>query len=116
MNEDCSAISDVYIENGKIIEVGPNLRVPAGARVIDAADKLVMPGGIDTHTHMELAFMGVEAVDDFHIGTKVEEVFFFVVQPENCVETEKTSCVPDAFTDAQWEDGRCEVASTSTPA
>ncbi|KAM3872761.1 LOW QUALITY PROTEIN: dihydropyrimidinase [Diretmus argenteus] len=70
VNEDLSVISDVYIEGGKIIQVGLNLQVPAGTRVIDAADKLVIPGGIDTHTHMELAFMGTRAVDDFHIGTK----------------------------------------------
>ncbi|CAI5662828.1 unnamed protein product [Oreochromis niloticus] len=70
VNEDCSAISDVYIENGKIVEVGLNLQIPKRVRVIDATDKLVIPGGIDTHTHMELAFMGTRAVDDFHIGTK----------------------------------------------
>ena len=29
-----------------------------------------MPGGIDTHTHMQLPFMGTVAVDDFYIGTK----------------------------------------------
>ncbi|XP_037308892.2 dihydropyrimidinase isoform X1 [Pungitius pungitius] len=70
VNEDCSVIGDVYIENGKIIEVGLGLQIPGGARVIDATDKLVMPGGIDTHTHMELEFMGTRAVDDFYIGTK----------------------------------------------
>uniref|UniRef100_UPI000392D00D dihydropyrimidinase n=2 Tax=Tetraodon nigroviridis TaxID=99883 RepID=UPI000392D00D len=70
VNEDCSFFSDVHIRGGKIVEVGPDLRVPPGARVIDATDRLVIPGGIDTHTHMELAFMGTRAVDDFHIGTK----------------------------------------------
>lgn len=74
VNEDCSVISDVYIKNGKIVEVGPNLQIPAGVQVINATDKLVIPGGIDTHTHMELAFMGTRAVDDFHIGTKVQYV------------------------------------------
>lgn len=72
VNEDCSVIGDVYIENGKIVDVGPNLQIPAGVRVINATDKLVIPGGIDTHTHMELAFMGTKAVDDFHVGTKVQ--------------------------------------------
>lgn len=71
VNEDCSVVADVFIENGKIVEVGPNLPVPAGVRVIDASGKLVIPGGIDTHTHMELAFMGTKAVDDFRIGTQV---------------------------------------------
>ncbi|KAK5892822.1 hypothetical protein CesoFtcFv8_013172 [Champsocephalus esox] len=70
VNEDCSVISDVYIENGKIVEVGLNLQIPGGVRVIDATGKLVIPGGIDTHTHMELEFMGTKAVDDFYIGTK----------------------------------------------
>ncbi|XP_026150017.1 dihydropyrimidinase isoform X2 [Mastacembelus armatus] len=70
VNEDCSVISDIYIKNGKIVEVGRDLQIPAGVRVIDATDKLVIPGGIDTHTHMELEFMGTTTVDDFHIGTK----------------------------------------------
>lgn len=72
VNENCSVLSDIYIENGQIVEVGLNLHIPEGVRVIDATDKLVMPGGIDTHTHMELAFMGTKAVDDFHVGTKVK--------------------------------------------
>lgn len=71
VNEDCSVVADVYIEDGKIVEVGLNLQTPDGVRVIDASGKLVIPGGIDTHTHMELAFMGTKAVDDFHIGTQV---------------------------------------------
>ncbi|MDT7688593.1 MAG: dihydropyrimidinase, partial [Acidobacteriota bacterium] len=38
-------------------------------RVIDAAGKLVIPGGIDPHTHMELPFGGTQASDDFRTGT-----------------------------------------------
>ncbi|XP_018618529.2 dihydropyrimidinase isoform X2 [Scleropages formosus] len=70
VNEDRSVISDVYIEDGLIKEVGPNIPVPKGVKVIDATDKLVIPGGIDSHTHMELEFMGFRAVDDFYTGTK----------------------------------------------
>uniref|UniRef100_A0AAR2JVT3 Amidohydrolase-related domain-containing protein n=1 Tax=Pygocentrus nattereri TaxID=42514 RepID=A0AAR2JVT3_PYGNA len=70
VNEDRSETADVLLEDGLIQAVGPNLQVPPGTRVIDACGKLVLPGGIDTHTHMELAFMGTVAVDDFHTGTK----------------------------------------------
>lgn len=70
VNADFSFESDVYIENGIIQQVGKNLEVPGGAKVINAEGKLVMPGGIDTHTHMQLPFMGTQAVDDFYIGTK----------------------------------------------
>jgi len=44
--------------------------VPPDTRIIDASGKYVMPGGIDTHTHMQLPFMGTVAVDDFYTGTR----------------------------------------------
>ena len=43
--------ADVLIRNGKIAGVGTGLRAGAGARVIDAAGKFVMPGIIDAHSH-----------------------------------------------------------------
>ncbi|MBU6312587.1 MAG: amidohydrolase family protein, partial [Actinomycetales bacterium] len=39
-------------------------------RVIDAAGKYVVPGGIDAHTHMELPFGGTFASDTFETGTR----------------------------------------------
>lgn len=41
----------ILIRNGKIAEVGTNVNVPAGATVIDATGKYVIPGIIDCHSH-----------------------------------------------------------------
>ena len=71
VNEDGRQRADVYIEDKIIKQVGLNLEVPGGARLIDATGKMVIPGGIDTHTHCQMPFMGTFAVDDFYIGTKV---------------------------------------------
>ncbi len=43
--------ADVRIENGKIAAVGPGLKAPAGATVIDATGKWVLPGFVDLHVH-----------------------------------------------------------------
>lgn len=42
----------VLADNGKIIQVGPNVEVPAQAEVVDAGGKIVMPGLIDAHCHV----------------------------------------------------------------
>src|SRR5207253_157239 len=44
--------TDVLLQNGKIAQIGKNLSPPAGAQVIDATGKYVMPGIIDPHSHM----------------------------------------------------------------
>jgi dihydropyrimidinase len=61
--------ADVLCSDGRIVAVGENLEAPPGARVIDAGGQYVMPGGIDTHTHMNLPFMGTVTADDFFTGT-----------------------------------------------
>ncbi|CAF1089504.1 unnamed protein product [Didymodactylos carnosus] len=70
VNNDSSMVTDVFIEDGIIRQIGLNLVVPGGTKIIDATGKLVMPGGIDTHTHFELPFMGTRSVDDFYTGTR----------------------------------------------
>ena len=45
---------DVLIENGKIVAVGESIAAPEGAKIIDAAGKIVMPGIIDSHSHLSL--------------------------------------------------------------
>jgi dihydropyrimidinase len=60
--------ADILIEGEKVSTIGAKLDVEAD-RVIEAAGKLVIPGGIDPHTHMELPFGGTESSDDFRTGT-----------------------------------------------
>ncbi|XP_075964252.1 dihydropyrimidinase-related protein 5a isoform X1 [Anarhichas minor] len=70
VNDDCTQEADVYIENGIIEQVGKELMIPGGAKVIDASGKLVLPGGIDTSVHLEESFMNATTADDFYSGTK----------------------------------------------
>jgi len=59
--------ADVLIADGKITEIGPNLK---GDAELDATGCYVMPGGIDPHTHLEMPFMGTYSTDDFESGTR----------------------------------------------
>ncbi|XP_049705474.2 dihydropyrimidinase isoform X2 [Helicoverpa armigera] len=70
VNDDGMEDLDVYIEDGVIKQIGRNLIIPGGTRTIDATGKLVMPGGIDPHTHFELEMMGAKSADDFYKGTR----------------------------------------------
>ena len=60
--------ADILVEGETVSVIGAKLDVEADC-VIDAAGKLVIPGGIDPHTHMELPFGGTESSDDFRTGT-----------------------------------------------
>lgn len=60
--------ADVYVDNEKVSLIGSKLDMEAD-RVIDAAGKLVIPGGVDPHTHMDMPFGGTTSSDDFESGT-----------------------------------------------
>ncbi|HEY0379564.1 MAG TPA: dihydropyrimidinase [Pyrinomonadaceae bacterium] len=60
--------ADILIEGETVSVIGAKLDLEADV-TIDAGGKLVIPGGIDPHTHMELPFGGTEASDDFRTGT-----------------------------------------------
>ncbi|MGE5559652.1 MAG: amidohydrolase [Chloroflexota bacterium] len=44
----------LLIDNGKIVAVGKDVQVPAGAEIIDATGKVVLPGFVDAHAHLGL--------------------------------------------------------------
>lgn len=61
--------SDIRIEGEKITGIGSNLEKP-GDEIISADGCLVLPGGIDTHTHFDLDAGAFMTADDFESGTK----------------------------------------------
>ena len=61
--------ADIYIEGETISAIGKNLNVIAD-KVIDASGKLVMPGGIDPHVHLDMPFMGTYSSDNYETGTR----------------------------------------------
>lgn len=65
VNADGARGADVLIEGERIASVAASISAPAGARIIDARGKLVIPGGIDPHTHLQPAF-----VDDLTSGSR----------------------------------------------
>jgi dihydropyrimidinase len=62
-------VSDVGIVGGTISVIGLNLPAEGAGKVIDARGMLVMPGGIDVHTHLDMPFGGTTSADDFESGT-----------------------------------------------
>jgi dihydropyrimidinase len=63
-------VADILIDGGKIEAIGRELNVE-DAKVHDAKQQLVMPGGIDVHVHMETPMgNGIETCDSFESGTR----------------------------------------------
>jgi len=60
--------ADIYIDGETIAAIGRDLPHHAD-RVIDAAGRLILPGGIDPHTHFDMPFGGTTSADDFESGT-----------------------------------------------
>lgn len=62
--------ADIAVVNGKIAQIGEHLSPDGAAKVIDAAGKLVLPGGVDAHVHLDLPMAGTVTSDDHYTGTR----------------------------------------------
>jgi dihydropyrimidinase len=62
--------SDIGIVGGKITDLAASLPAENAGKVIDATDRLIFPGGIDVHTHLDMPFGGTTSADDFETGTR----------------------------------------------
>jgi dihydropyrimidinase len=63
---------DILVDGERITLIGEKLdeKQLSADKVIDAKGMLVIPGGIDAHTHMDMPFGGTTSSDDFETGTK----------------------------------------------
>ncbi|XP_077349285.1 dihydropyrimidinase isoform X2 [Lithobates pipiens] len=114
VNNDSSQLADVYIEAGIIKEIGDNLQLNqiVDLKVLDATGKLVIPGGIDTHTHMQFPFMGTYAVDDFYTGTKAAVAGGTTMIMDFAIPRKGTSLIEAFDTWKSWADPKvcCDYA------
>lgn len=62
--------ADVLINNEKIETLGSNLLITDGVELVDASGKLIMPGGVDVHTHFDLPMFNTVSSDDHYTGHK----------------------------------------------
>lgn len=61
--------ADILVDGEKIAQIGQNLSVP-DAEPVDASNRLILPGGVDPHTHFDLPMFGTVSSDDHYTGTK----------------------------------------------
>lgn len=66
---DSDQVADIFIEGEKIKTIGKDLSMEAD-EVIDATGKIVFPGGIDPHVHLDMPFMGTYSSDNYETGTR----------------------------------------------
>ena len=65
-----SYVADIAVSDGKIVAIGKDLPHQDVSQVLDASGRLVLPGGIDVHTHLDMPFGGTTSADDFETGTR----------------------------------------------
>ncbi len=61
--------ADILVDGEQIVAIGQNLHAPNAER-IDATGKLILPGGVDPHTHFDLPMFGTVSSDDHYTGHK----------------------------------------------
>jgi dihydropyrimidinase len=68
-----SELADVLVEGEKIARVAAGIDA-SGHEVVDATGLLVLPGGIDVHTHLDMPFGGTVSSDDYESGTRAAAI------------------------------------------
>jgi len=74
VNADSTVQADLLIEGTVIKQVRPGIPSAAAETVVDAGGLLLLPGGIDAHTHLDMPFGGTKSADDFETGTRAAAI------------------------------------------
>ena len=70
VNADSTVNADLLIEGAAIKEIRAGIPASSADTVVDARGLLLLPGGIDAHTHLDMPFGGSQSADDFLTGTR----------------------------------------------
>src|SRR5260370_10267574 len=62
--------SDIGVNGGRTAAIARDLPADNARTLLDAKDFLVIPGGIDVHTHLDMPIGGTTSSDDFETGTR----------------------------------------------
>lgn len=62
--------ADIRVKDGVIVEIKENISLEEGEESVDASGCMVMPGGIDAHTHFDMPAAECKTSDDFFSGTR----------------------------------------------
>src|SRR4026209_844294 len=100
--------ADILIENERVSVIGATLEMEADQE-IDAKSKLVIAGGIDPHTHMELPFGGTQSSDDFFTGTRAAAFGGTTTIIDFAVQTKGESMISGVDTWHKKAEGKCAI-------
>src|SRR4051794_21933283 len=74
VNADSTVKADLLIDGETIKEIRAGISANAAQTVVDATGLLLLPGGIDAHTHLDMPFGGSKSADDFETGTRAAAI------------------------------------------
>jgi dihydropyrimidinase len=74
VNADSTVQADLLIDGAVIKEIRAGIPAAAADTIVDATGLLLLPGGIDAHTHLDMPFGGSNSADDFLTGTRAAAI------------------------------------------